>query len=336
MIQNNHKICVSCGHENPLDALECSNCGMGIQAGTTKTIPQQQRGKGQVEQASQLSQLYQNALVLFIMGEDRPVLLKGKGQFSLGRATPGERPPSVDLTEYEGASRGVSRQHAIISYTLQGYLLEDLNSTNGTWLNETRLIAHKPYNLHSGDQLRLGQIALQLYFSSETSTERTIFLVETDESKVSASRQRLTPDYLSRSISPILDAIARLQYKVDTLSGRIPFEIGINALTVNIPDANISVSIDGAIDSINLIGDTIIPWKKQRQRLIATADDPKRNRLHDELVDLAHTLALRINPALSDKELENHIPDLLSVLDALVTPSIDIITDHDAEQESTA
>jgi pSer/pThr/pTyr-binding forkhead associated (FHA) protein len=40
----------------------------------------------------------------------------------------------------------------------------DLSSTNGTWLNDERLIPHKPYPLTSGSQLRLGRMRFVILF----------------------------------------------------------------------------------------------------------------------------------------------------------------------------
>jgi pSer/pThr/pTyr-binding forkhead associated (FHA) protein len=36
----------------------------------------------------------------------------------------------------------------------------NLDSTNGTWLNELRLVPNKPYPLTSGAQIRLGRMHL--------------------------------------------------------------------------------------------------------------------------------------------------------------------------------
>ncbi len=52
----------------------------------------------------------------------------------------------------------VSRQHAEISYAAGHYLLRDLGSTNGTFINEQRLDASRPYVLEANDILRFGNI----------------------------------------------------------------------------------------------------------------------------------------------------------------------------------
>ncbi len=70
------------------------------------------------------------------------------------------QPPDVDLQPYGGGSAGVSRHHARFLRRSEGWFLEDLQSTNGTYLNEVRLLPHRPVRLNSGDLLRFGQLTL--------------------------------------------------------------------------------------------------------------------------------------------------------------------------------
>src|SRR6266508_3929065 len=51
----------------------------------------------------------------------------------------------------------VSRQHAIVEETAKGYLLRDLDSTNGTFLNGVRV---REGYLAAGSVIRLGQTEL--------------------------------------------------------------------------------------------------------------------------------------------------------------------------------
>jgi len=69
-------------------------------------------------------------------------------------------PPDVDLQPYGGGSAGVSRHHARFLHRPAGWFLEDLQSTNGTYLNEVRLLPHRPVRLNSGDLVRFGQLTL--------------------------------------------------------------------------------------------------------------------------------------------------------------------------------
>jgi len=104
-----------------------------------------------------------DALALHIMGEKLPFLIH-KGQTILGRASSSDKAIAVDLSKYYARVLGVSREHAAIRYSATGWTIEDLGSTNGTYLNGTKLAAHQPQALRNGDTVRLGQLTLFVYF----------------------------------------------------------------------------------------------------------------------------------------------------------------------------
>jgi pSer/pThr/pTyr-binding forkhead associated (FHA) protein len=60
----------------------------------------------------------------------------------------------------------VSRHHARVSLDADGYLVEDLNSLNGTYVNRKRIERHQ---LVDGDELQIGKFKLAfLYENAET------------------------------------------------------------------------------------------------------------------------------------------------------------------------
>ena len=65
------------------------------------------------------------------------------------------RQPGVPLLIDQGS---VSRRHAEISYANGQYILHDLGSTNGTFVNDARIEPDKPYVLKSDDLLRFGKL----------------------------------------------------------------------------------------------------------------------------------------------------------------------------------
>jgi hypothetical protein len=83
---------------------------------------------------------------LTIMGGDLPgtVIALVEPEYRVGR----HRDNDIQLTDL-----GVSGFHARIFRGTDGYIIEDLKSRNGTWLNGTRVF-HA--TLHDGDKLRLG------------------------------------------------------------------------------------------------------------------------------------------------------------------------------------
>lgn len=56
-------------------------------------------------------------------------------------------------------NRSVSRAHAEITLTRQGWVLRDLDSTNGTFLNGER-VGREGRVISSGDMLRIGTVVL--------------------------------------------------------------------------------------------------------------------------------------------------------------------------------
>ncbi len=83
----------------------------------------------------------------------------------LGRADRELENKFINLSGFGGLGAGVSRQHAYIVRGQNGQVLVgDLNSSNGTYLNEDRLLPEELYPLDSGDVLRLGSMIIHVLF----------------------------------------------------------------------------------------------------------------------------------------------------------------------------
>ncbi len=76
----------------------------------------------------------------------RPVITIGRG-----------RDCDIILDEHQ-----VSRQHARLQQTPEGWMLLDLGSTNGTRVNGLSLTPHEPYALQQGDRISLGACLLAM------------------------------------------------------------------------------------------------------------------------------------------------------------------------------
>ena len=69
--------------------------------------------------------------------------------------------PDVDLDTHDQEAK-VSRRHARIIHNQNGYTIEDLGSTNGTYLNRgRRLIPGNPQRLENGDEIIVGKTFLR-------------------------------------------------------------------------------------------------------------------------------------------------------------------------------
>lgn len=73
--------------------------------------------------------------------------------------------PDVDLDAFDGEAK-VSRRHARIMFKNENYTVEDLGSTNGTYINRgRRLIPGTPQRLNDGDEIIVGKTFLRFYVS---------------------------------------------------------------------------------------------------------------------------------------------------------------------------
>jgi len=68
--------------------------------------------------------------------------------------------PDIDMSGYGGESSGVSRMHARLVLQGNQVYVEDLNSTNYTFVNKLRLQPGQPYLVSNGDEIRLGLLAM--------------------------------------------------------------------------------------------------------------------------------------------------------------------------------
>lgn len=89
------------------------------------------------------------------------------GQATVGRADPVSKfTPDIDLTSFDGLKSGVGRRHARFQMQNQQITIEDLDSTNGTFLNGRKLAPHTPYPLNNGDNLSLGNMAIIVFIEN--------------------------------------------------------------------------------------------------------------------------------------------------------------------------
>jgi len=91
-------------------------------------------------------------------------LPSGKSEVFVGREDPiSGYFPDIDLTNHGGDEGGVSRKHARIFVQGNQMMLEDLNSTNFTFINQQKLAPHQPQPLNDGDGLRFGRVKATYY-----------------------------------------------------------------------------------------------------------------------------------------------------------------------------
>lgn len=111
-----------------------------------------------------------DGISFYIMRLARGFTIRGGENFFIGRSVdPTPLKPMLNLENLDGlgTTSSVSRRHAMVCPTEDGYEIVDLFSRNGTWINEQRLLPNKPYPLPSGSHLRVGQERFLVRYQSK-------------------------------------------------------------------------------------------------------------------------------------------------------------------------
>jgi len=164
------KHCPVCKHSNEHNNVFCKYCGAPLSsskyASQTPKDPDVTAFHSEKQEKFHIVEptIPNKGIAIYYAGKDKPIAIRAEDEFVVGRQSGDALESLLDLTEYEGFQMGISRRHAKIRRTQNGYEVIDLISTNGTWLEDKRLIPNKPYPLASGSTLRVGRIRLLFFF----------------------------------------------------------------------------------------------------------------------------------------------------------------------------
>lgn len=104
-----------------------------------------------------------NEVVLSIAGNERRINMKNDSSYLLGRfSRVAPKANHIDLDPYDAFMNGVSRIHAQIHMNDGVLYVTDMDSTNGTHLDDVKLIPHNNYKLPSGSTLVLGRLHIDV------------------------------------------------------------------------------------------------------------------------------------------------------------------------------
>ena len=145
--------CPECGFQNPEAANYCSKCGALLvvdEAGTetTQTYTPEENGD-------------ENGALEEIVAEGPALVVRSGGGragehfIPQGERTTIGRSPDNDIFLDDVT---VSRKHAVLAQNGNQFLIEDLGSLNGTFVNRRRI--ESPTRLESGDEVQIGKYRL--------------------------------------------------------------------------------------------------------------------------------------------------------------------------------
>jgi hypothetical protein len=155
--------CGACGYFVAPSETHCPNCQQPIEA-YPETLEITRRPHLLPAGAADPTPLSASAQVLLqVLPSGVCIKRELCGPLILGR---GDLPDLIDLTGYNAMQHGVSRRHCVLQPEGGHLTVTDLDSSNGTYLNDQRLVPHQPYFLTDGDRLILGTLHLILSFGA--------------------------------------------------------------------------------------------------------------------------------------------------------------------------
>lgn len=160
--------CPTCNQKNREGALFCEACGTYFHTGgTLSTEPLEeevvsQPGPSGFPAPVQSAVSTISPLTLIAQDDGREFMVNpGNTTTLLGRSDHKARlVVDIDFTGPDGAEYGISRRHARMHFLNGHYMLEDLESLNGTYLNGRKLRPYLPEVLHNSDEVRLANLVL--------------------------------------------------------------------------------------------------------------------------------------------------------------------------------
>lgn len=168
--------CTVCGTTNPPGTMFCDSCGASLPGQQAAAQPHQAAspphaaayppasyppGGQSAYGGTPVGSGYGAPAKLVVASSGHTFDLSGKQEALIGREDPVSNVfPEVDLTNHGGLESGVGRTHAKLLNRGGQWLIEDLNSTNGTWVNKNKVNAGTPHPLNPGDEVRLGRVIL--------------------------------------------------------------------------------------------------------------------------------------------------------------------------------
>ncbi len=252
-----------------------------------------------------------DGLAIIVRGQDDPIIIENVQRIVLGRdVRASDFSRVIDLAAYSAMEKGVSRKHAMLASVSGIYYLNDMASTNGTWLNGNRLMAFRSHELKPGDWVRLGNLELRIYFKPAQEV-LTINLLPKLE-MAGKPPQLFTPRYLAETVVPFMEAVDNIQKIIDEVTDTPPTEIALR----HISGPPITISMAHGSQAIRLIREHVEPWETAHQALLNTTA------IRQAQVELAETMLKAIKPDIPGDMKQAAVEKLVRCINSLMNSSL--------------
>ena len=163
--------CPACGYQAPVRTIRCPQCDYPIDLPTrglsvnnllalARPLPPAEAGENLF--------INHNCVLLQAAPAGTDILITLEHPVELGRTSLCAPGNGLELSESDALRLGVSRTHCHLEREGNQLYVTDLDSANGTFLNQARLAPQQRYVLKHGDVLTLGTLQLTVSFGLAT------------------------------------------------------------------------------------------------------------------------------------------------------------------------
>jgi uncharacterized Zn finger protein (UPF0148 family) len=157
--------CPVCGQSQLLGSVFCQNCGSQFDIkknnGTNQENLKFDTKSPPKDLTSSVKMTTWISLYNLDNGENTP--LPNIDEIIIGRISEDQGVlPDFDLTRFKALENGVSRLHCALKRNKSQTIISDLGSSNGTYLNGSRLPENQETPIRHGDILMLGRLKFQI------------------------------------------------------------------------------------------------------------------------------------------------------------------------------
>jgi hypothetical protein len=262
-----------------------------------------------------------DTVAIHIPGKEQPLTFHNREEITLGRSGSSSLSlPDIDIIGREGILLGVSRQHAVIRRSEQGYFLHDLNSTNGTWHNGKKLIPEHPYRLNSGDQIRLGEQLMFIYFSSTgRKVDHTLYFKDRTRLETEDLRGGISIPYLLDKVGPFLRTLTHVQQVLDEAQN-LPSQVTVQQITTHKNGQWLKVKFQGIDQGIKELGRKAYRLRQESQQAKWPGEE------NSPYMAVARELLNTVTPDLAGEQLQEKVGKLANHIGEVVDSDFEIIS----------
>ena len=157
--------CPVCGQSQLLGSVFCQNCGSQFDIKKNNGTNQENLKFDTKSSPKDLtsSRKMTTWISFYNMDNGEIIPLPNNDEIIIGRISEDQGVlPDFDLTGFNALEKGVSRLHCAIKRKKRQTIVSDLGSSNGTFLNGSRLPENQEIPIHHGDILMLGRLIFQI------------------------------------------------------------------------------------------------------------------------------------------------------------------------------